>query len=327
MAPERPSGVFSIIIPALNEERVIGRCLQALTRLDLPGYSFEVVLVDNGSTDRTIEIAKSFSSELNLIVLSKPGARISAMRNYGVSKTKGEFLAFLDADCVAPPDWLKTAPSRLAQDGVGVLGAHYRIPDDSRWVGRAWYGGLELELQGRIDWVPAGDMIIARSTFDRIGGFDESIQTNEDCELCERTRAAGLQVVGDAAVAVVHLGTPQTVAHFYRKIRWHATDAARVFFRSLPKITNPRPLLFACYTMLCLAGAAIGAAMAAWSRMFGVLAFFSAALLIPALLLSIRVAFRRRNWTIVVPLTVLHLAFGLARGEALLRTLGRRRAD
>ena len=160
------------------------------------------------------------------------------MRNFGVSRAVGEVLAFLDADCIAPPHWLKTATSLLVQEGVGALGAHYRIPEDASWVGRAWFGGMELENQGNIAWVPAGDMIIMRSTFERIGGFDESIQTNEDCELCERLRSAGLRVVGDASVAVVHLGTPRTLAHFYGKIRWHATDGLRVFLRALPKITN-----------------------------------------------------------------------------------------
>ena len=317
-------GRVSIIIPALNEERVIGRCLQALAALEYPKDSFEVILVDNGSTDRTIEIARSFTPALKLAIHQRPGARISAMRNFAASKASGEIFAFLDADCVAPPHWLKTAAPLLAREGVGVLGAHYRIPDDSSWVGRAWYGGLEFEKQGPIDWVPAGDMIIARSTFERIGGFDESIQTNEDCDLCERVRAAGLSVVGDAAVAVVHLGTPRTLAVFYGKIRWHATDSLRVFLRGLPKITNPRPLLFAIYTLVCAAGVAVGAASAAWSGGFGTLAFFSAALLAPAFLLSLRLAAKRKRWASLAPLTVLHLAFGLARGHALLKAAGTR---
>ena len=84
MAPERTTAV---VVPALNEERVIGRCLQALTLQDVGKGSFEVVVVDNGSTDRTVEIARSFSGALNLTVLVKPGARISALRNFGVARS------------------------------------------------------------------------------------------------------------------------------------------------------------------------------------------------------------------------------------------------
>ena len=321
MGTERPAPRVSIVIPALNEERVLGRCLEALTRLDFPKDSLEVVLVDNGSTDRTIEIARSFAAALNLTVLLKPGIRISAMRNFGVSQARGATLAFLDADCIAPPHWLKTATALLTQEGLGALGAHYRIPEDSSWVGRAWYGGLELEKQGSIEWLPAGDLIIARATFERLGGFDESIQTNEDSELCERVRAAGLRVVGDASLAVVHLGTPQTLAHFYKKVRWHATDGLSVFIRSLPKITNPRPLLFAVYTLVCLAGLAIAAAFGA----LRIMGFFSAALLGPALLLSLRAVVKKKRWGDLGALTVLNLAYGLARGHALLKAAGRER--
>ncbi len=325
MGSEGASPAVSIVIPALNEERVIGRCLEALTRLDFPKDSFEVVLVDNGSTDRTVDIARAFSPALNIAVLSKPGLKISAMRNAGVARSRGAVLAFLDADCVAPPDWLKTATALLAKDGAGILGAHYRIPEDSSWVGRAWFGGMEIEKQGSIAWVPAGDMIVARSTFERVGGFDESIQTNEDCELCERVRAAGLNVVSDAAVAVVHLGTPQTLPRFYKEIRWHATDGLRVFLRGLPKITNPRPLLFAAFTLICLAGILIGSAAAAvWTGRTATLAFFGAALLAPSFLLSLRLAAKRGRWSSLAPVTVLYLVFGLARGHALLKTAGRR---
>ena len=323
MKSERKSCGVSIIIPALNEERVIGQCLQALAQLDFPRDSFEVILIDNGSTDRTVEIAQSFSPALNLTVLRKPGAKISAMRNFAASNANGEVLAFLDADCIAPPHWLKTATTRLNEEGMGVLGAHYRIPEESKWVGRAWFGGMDLEKQGSITWLPAGDMILTRSTFIRIGGFDESIQTNEDCELCERIRAAGLSVVGDADLAVVHLGTPQTLAQFYRKNRWHATDGLHVFLRSLPRITNPRPLLLAAYMLFCVAGVVIGGAVAVWTRTFGLLGLFLAALLTPAFLLSLRLAVKRKRWGIIGPLTVLHLAYGLARGHALLESLGR----
>lgn len=308
---------FSIIIPALNEERNIGRCLDGLIRLDFPKSDYEVLLVDNGSTDRTLEIAQSFASKMRLRVWQKLGLRISEMRNWGASKARGTSLAFIDADCVAPSRWLQAAKPLLEGDGIGIVGAHYRIPEDSRWVARAWFGGVELDRQGDIAWVPAGDMLISRSVFDRLGGYDGSLRTNEDCELCDRARAAGFRVLADASVAVVHWGTPQTLAQFYRKDRWHATDGLYVFLRSLPKITNPRPLLFAFYTLACVGGVILGAILAVGSGRWWPLAAFATAWLAPALLLSLRLAVRRQRWRALAPLTVLHLAFGLSRSHAL----------
>src|SRR4051812_298488 len=80
---------ISVIIPALNEEKMNGRCLESLAGLDFPGGGFEVLLVDNGSTDRTLEIAKSFQSRLNLRVMEKAGVRISALRNLGAREAHG----------------------------------------------------------------------------------------------------------------------------------------------------------------------------------------------------------------------------------------------
>jgi len=308
----------SVIIPALNEERVIGQCLESLCRLDFPREEFEVILVDNGSTDRTIEIAREFSARLNLTILQKRDAKISGLRNFGVSKARGAILAFLDADCLVSRDWLKNAGPLLDRVEVGVAGAHYRIPDNSRWVARAWYGGLETEKQGELAWVPSGDLLMKRSVFERIGGFDESIQTNEDCELCGRVRAAGLRVIGDPSIAVTHLGTPQTLFGFYRAIRWHATDGFRVFLRELPKISNPRPLFFGFYNLLCVVGVAAGVVLAAMQKGFGVLIVSLFALILPSFLLSLRVAARRRKWSYLLPLTVIHIVFGLARGFCLL---------
>ena len=308
----------SIIIPARNEEAVIGPCLDSLIHLDFPRECFEVILVDNGSSDRTLEVARARSESLHLTILQKSGVRISALRNLGASHSRGRVLAFLDADCLAPSNWLTRGTHVISQPGVGVAGAHYRIPEDSSWVAQAWYGDEVAEKQGPIPWVPGGDLMMARAIFDEVGGFDATIQTNEDCELCDRVREAGYQVIGDPLIAVTHLGTPQTLGGFYRKVVWHATDAVRVFRNKLPRITNVRPLLFGLYTLLCLVGVAAGLGRIVLRQTWAVLAISAVLLVLPSLLLSARLCARRKKWAQLLPLTVLHVAYGLARGRALL---------
>src|SRR5205807_9104763 len=102
------SGVlkFSVIIPCLNEEDMIYKCLQSLCLMDYAKDDFEVVIVDNGSTDRTIESARKFVSTLNLRVETLVDGRVTALRNLGASKAAGKYLAFLDADCIVPREWL-----------------------------------------------------------------------------------------------------------------------------------------------------------------------------------------------------------------------------
>ncbi len=137
----------SIIIPAFNEARVIGKCLDSLTRLDFPPDHFEVILVDNGSADATVEIAKSFADRLNLTVLQKHGVKISALRNLGANAASGAILAFLDADCLPPPSWL-TDILALAPKTVLVLWA--RITSSLKFhVGRTHLACLPGSAQGR----------------------------------------------------------------------------------------------------------------------------------------------------------------------------------
>ena len=90
-----PVASISIIIPALNEEKMIGRCLESLTRLAFARDRFEVLIVDNGSRDRTLAIAESFKDRLNLKVLQQAGVRISALRNLGARPQRAIFLLFL----------------------------------------------------------------------------------------------------------------------------------------------------------------------------------------------------------------------------------------
>lgn len=309
----------SIIIPALNEEKMIRTCLEALAKMDFPRITMEVILVDNGSTDQTIAIAHTFKTTLNLRVIEKKGVHISALRNTGAAMAHGEILAFLDADCIVPANWLSSAVPLLSDPHAGVAGAHYQIPVDSTWVGRVWYQDRMAERVGDVRYVPSGDLFIRRNIFSQVGGFDETIQTNEDFELCQRVLAAGLLVRAYPQLRVVHLGTPRTLLAFYRKQQWHGTHVLTVFLRDIRKGSNLRPVLFSFYTLACLVGILVGAILAIERASWSVCAFFVAALLLPLLLVAVRRSAAKGRWESILPITCLYLAFGVARATCLLK--------
>ncbi|HET8888494.1 MAG TPA: glycosyltransferase [Candidatus Angelobacter sp.] len=310
---------ISIIIPALNEERMIGRCLESLAKLATSRDLFEVIVVDNGSRDRTLEIAESFHDRLNVKVLQKTNVRISALRNLGARAAAGDILAFLDADCLAPQDWLDRMLELVPADGAGVVGAHYLLPDDSTWVGRTWHRYQEAPKSGEVSHVPAGDLIMRREDFLRLGGFDETIQTNEDYELCERARKSGMQVRAFPAIGVVHLGTAQSLRMFFRKQAWHGTHVIKVFLRDMLKSHNRKAVFFAAYTLLCVLAVLGGIAWAIishklwWLPVSGV-----AALCVPPAALSVRQVLASGKWADFLPLFTLYLTYGMARARALL---------
>lgn len=95
----------SVIIPTLNEERYIGKCLESIFNLDYPKNRYEIILVDNGSKDRTIEITKKFNAK----IIKRKSLTIGTLRNIGARDARGSILAFIDADCIADRNWIKRA--------------------------------------------------------------------------------------------------------------------------------------------------------------------------------------------------------------------------
>jgi glycosyltransferase involved in cell wall biosynthesis len=319
-ASERLTGEtqVSIIIPAFNEARVIGKCLDSLTRLDFAPDHFEVILVDNGSADATVQIAKSFADRLNLTVLQKHGVKISALRNLGANAASGAILAFLDADCLPPPSWLTDILALAPKDGTGVVGAHYLLPEDSTWVGRIWHLYQEAPKAGDVSHVPAGDLVMRREDFLRVRGFDESIQTNEDYELCDRVRKAGMPVRAFPHLGVVHLGTAQSLKIFYRKQCWHGTHVVKVFLRDALHSDNKNAVLFAVYTLAGVAALVVTAVMALLRGGWIAPVIALGALLLPPVLMAVRRISAEQKWADFIPLASLYLVYGLARARALL---------
>lgn len=315
----------SVVIPALNEARVIGECLQSLARMRLPGGPIEVIVVDNGSNDRTLEIVESFRCSLNLTVLTRPGISVSAVRNCGAAAASGEMLAFLDADCVVPETWLTNAADELAKPGYALVGAFYSIPLGSSWVATTWCHHISRQPNGEVPYLGAHNLVLRRSTFQKIGGFDESLETNEDYEFCKRVTAAKLKVFASEALSVVHLGTPQTLADFFKRERWHGRHVIKVFMRDVRELANIRAVLFSVYCLSLailfvsgLVGIALGRqATLAWMSL--------GALAIGAMFLSVLSTLRSQRWSEAASLTVLFLTWGVARATSLLDLLIPRR--
>lgn len=310
---------ISVIVPALNEEKVIGRCLEALSRIFCNRYTFEVIVVDNGSRDRTVETVRRFDALPFVKIISLEGVHISALRNRGAVEARGNILAFLDADCLAPPDWLTNAIRIFENCDDGIIGAHYQIPDDATWVGRVWFQDRLSQKVGAVSYVPSGDLLIRRDLFIQVGGFDESIQTNEDFELCQRVIREGWPVRAYPELQVVHLGTPRTLLGFFRKQRWHGTHVFTVFLRDPEKRRNLIPVLLSIYTLICLIGLSVGAVWGIVNAAWWITCVFASMLIVPLSAIAVFRSAPRKKWSDVLPLTILYLTFGIARASCFLK--------
>ncbi|MCB7130407.1 MAG: glycosyltransferase, partial [Candidatus Brocadiales bacterium] len=106
---------ISVIVPALNEEQNIRECLVSLLKMDYPPERLEVLVVDNGSTDRTAEIVKSFP----VCYLHEEKRGCPTARNAAIRASRGDIIASTDSDCIASQLWLRELVKAFDEDGVG----------------------------------------------------------------------------------------------------------------------------------------------------------------------------------------------------------------
>jgi cellulose synthase/poly-beta-1,6-N-acetylglucosamine synthase-like glycosyltransferase len=317
----------SIIIPVLNEERVIGECLSAICRLNTPKEKYEVILVDNGCTDDTLKIANKFN--VRIIQGSEQlKETVSAARNLGVKYSRGDILAFVDADCIVTDNWLKNALYCLEEYAACAVGHKYNLPKNSRCVEKAWDSLFkEQERKGEVDWLPAGNFIILRNCFESVGGFDESLITNEDCDLCYRLRKRGYVILSDPTISVIHLGTPQKYYEIFKKELWHGKGAFQIFLKDFCSVRNMRPVIFAIFYLICYVGISINLVLYILSQhfiAFLLLLTFSMASIIVPVILAIRNLASKMNYRLLGALTVVYFIYGTARAFCLIRLIKNR---
>ena len=218
---------ISVVIPAFNAAGTIDAQLAALARQE-PAEPWEVIVADNGSTDDTAHIARSWTDRLPLRVVDA-GARRgpAAARNIGVVVAAAPLLAFCDADDVVADDWLDRTLAAVRADGFVALGvrtrAVYSSPDEPEYILYAAYASIYLP--GLIA-CGAGHMAVRADVFRAAGGFDESLLTAEDHDLCYRIQLAGYPLVPhpEAIVTVNRRGRLADV--FRQQYMWGANDAA-----------------------------------------------------------------------------------------------------
>lgn len=176
----------SLIVPAYNEEFLLPATLRALIdAVAVVGLPAEVIVVDDGSTDRTAEIAR----DLGARVVSVKLRHIAGARNAGGRAAAGDVLIFVDADTIVPPDVLRDAVAAIEAGAVGGgAGVRYR-EGEVRWA--AAVTAIIIWLMRRTKWAAGCFVFVRRDVFDRVGGFDERYFASEEIHFSRAVKKHG----------------------------------------------------------------------------------------------------------------------------------------
>jgi glycosyltransferase involved in cell wall biosynthesis/peptidoglycan/xylan/chitin deacetylase (PgdA/CDA1 family) len=202
---------FSIVIPTYQRREIVTRTVAALNRQSF--RDFEVVVVDDGSSDGTAMALRELGVDFPLTVIERPNEGASVARNVGAAAASGEYLVFLDDDMEADPEMLAEHERSLREGADMVLGhlpLHPDSPDNllSQGVGR-WAEKRRVRLEGIAGELPitelnTGQMSVSRAVFERLGGFDasftrEGLYGGEDLDFGYRVGRDGLRLVFNPA--------------------------------------------------------------------------------------------------------------------------------
>lgn len=180
---------ISVIVPVLNAERYIDACIESLINQNYPRNNFEIIIVDNGSSDDTAKMIKKYNGNIKLFNESKRGAY--AARNTGIKHSHGEIIAFTDIDCIADENWLRELSKGFETKNIGcVVGSVKSFPGKS--IVEIYSKNKDiLSQKTTIDskFLPYGvtaNASFRRDVFTKIGSFDEEFISGGDADISWR---------------------------------------------------------------------------------------------------------------------------------------------
>lgn len=223
--------LVSVVIPALNAERTIGDTLAALrAQVGVPG-GFEIVVADNGSTDRTAEIARAGGAR----VVHAPVRGPSAARNAGLAVARGRIIAHTDSDTVPSRRWLGALVQEIERAGRAVatgpiLGWPAASPAERFAEANGQYARAVSVDHPVHPYATGMNLAVRVDDLRDAGGWDPWMGSGEDIDLCIRLRRRGVGIVWAQGASLFHKHRSDDAA-LWRQARWYGTGLAQLHLK------------------------------------------------------------------------------------------------
>jgi glycosyltransferase involved in cell wall biosynthesis len=207
----------SVVVPVYNRSHLLIPCLQKLCRQSYPEGCYEIIVVDDGSTDDSADVAQSigrgWSGKLRVIQQDNHGP--ASARNTGIFASQADLIAFIDSDCIPEQDWLQLLVQALMTTHADGIGGPIINELPPSWI--AEYLTVtrffrHRERNGIVDYLLTANVLFARECLISVGGF--STQNGvwcEDADLSFRLKQSGYTLALSTAGKVTHYGTPRSL--------------------------------------------------------------------------------------------------------------------
>jgi glycosyltransferase involved in cell wall biosynthesis len=195
----------SVIVPVFNDQRGIDRCVEALTTQSYPKDLYEIIVVDNNS-EPPIRLENQADFHLQLTWCGTEGSY--AARNQGIDDSRGEILAFTDADCIPVSEWIENGVAALSEGGRNCfIGGHIQLSAPESGSAAELYqyvsGFPQRANVTERNFAATANVFSYRDHFDRVGLFNTQLLSGGDLEWCLRAAAQGIKLLFSEQAIVV----------------------------------------------------------------------------------------------------------------------------
>lgn len=294
---------YEIVIPLFNDELNFVNLLDSLVRFGISPS--DVIVSQSGMRGNIDELEKEYRFRL---IYSGQLQNPAVTRNRGAGQVKADYIVFLDSDVLITEEWAFALDDITCSGTPLLTGDTVHISATPDWLELFWFDRIERENR---KYLNGANIVIQRELFERLGGFDELLDSGEDYDLSMRATELVSPPVLNDRFKVFHEGYPKSIKAFIKRERWHASGDVRslkAFFKSNVMLAVALYVLLAFSTLFSLF-------TASWQLFSFSISFF---LLFPLALTIYKIRWRGKSTFVSVVVMNLYLA---GRGWALVESL------